>query len=292
MTTLGEALSEAERRFAGAGIESARADSRILAGHATGLDRAQVLARSDTPLEARALARFTCMTERRVAREPVALITGVREFWSLPFRVTRATLVPRPDSETLIEAALAALPDRALTYRVLDLGTGSGCLLLALLSELPNATGIGVDISRAALRVARANARRLELGGRATFVAGTWGRALTGRFDVILANPPYVPHADWAALDDEVRCYEPKSALLAGADGLDAYRALAPDVSRLLAPGGLFVGEIGIGQATEAERILSRVNLTVHEVRCDLSGIPRCLLATSGGNEGSSKLRI
>ena len=292
MTTLAQALSDAERRFVAAGIDSARADSRILMSHATGLDRAQVLTRPDAPLSSRALARLACMTERRVAREPVALITGLREFWSLPLKVTRATLVPRPDSETLIEAALAALPDRTWPYRVLDLGTGSGCLLLALLSELPNATGLGVDASRAALRVARTNARRFELAGRASFVAGDWGRALDARFDVILSNPPYVRDADWAVLDEDVRRYEPKAALLAGADGLDAYRALAPDVLRLLAPGGLFVGEFGLGQSTLVQRVLADVGLAVRAIHCDLSGIPRCLLATSDGNDGFAKLRI
>jgi release factor glutamine methyltransferase len=292
MTTLGQALSDAERRFAAAGIESARADSRILVGHAAGLDRAQVLTRSDAPLSSRAAARLACMTERRAAREPVALITGTREFWSLPFKVTRATLVPRPDSETLIEAALAALPDRTQPYRVLDLGTGSGCLLLALLSELPNATGVGVDASRAAVRVARTNAQRLKIAERASFVAGDWGGALDERYDVILANPPYVCDTDWAALDDDVKLYEPKTALLGGADGLDAYRALAPDVRKLLAPNGIFVGEIGAGQAAGAARILAQVGLTVRATACDLSGISRCLLATSGGNDGSAKLKI
>lgn len=292
MTTFAQALADTERCFAAAGIESARADSRILVQHATGLDRAQVLTRGDSALAPRAEKRLACMTRRRARREPVALITGTREFWSLPFRVTRATLVPRPDSETLIEAALAELADRTRAYRVLDLGTGSGCLLLALLSELPNATGLGVDASTAALKVARTNAARLKLAERTSFVATDWGAAVSGRFDVVLANPPYVTDQEWRSIDEDVRSFEPRTALMAGPDGLDAYRAIAPQLVRLLAPGGIFVGEIGAGQSEPASRVLSDAGLVLRATCCDLSGIPRCLLATFGGNGGIAKLRI
>jgi release factor glutamine methyltransferase len=292
MITLAHALAETERCFAAAGIESARADSRILVQHATGFDRAQVLARGDALLEPRAEKRLACMTRRRTRHEPVALITGMREFWSLPFRVTRSTLVPRPDSETLIETALAELPDRTRAYRVLDLGTGSGCLLLALLSELPNATGIGVDVSASALKVAQSNAQRLKLAERSTFVASDWGAALEGRFDVVLANPPYVTDDEWTAIDRDVRLFEPRTALTAGPDGLDAYRAIAPQLGRLMAPGAIFVGEVGAGQATAAAHVLADAGLALNALCCDLSGIPRCLLATFGGNGGFAKLRI
>jgi len=292
MTTLAQALAETERCFARAGIDSARADSRILVQHATGLDRAQLLTRGDASLEPRAAKRLACMTRRRARREPVALITGMREFWSLPFRVTRATLVPRPDSETLIETALAELPDRTRPYRVLDLGTGSGCLVLALLSELPNAIGVGTDVSAAALKVAQSNAQRLKLAKRASFVASDWGAGLGGPFDVIVANPPYVADDEWIALDPDVRFFEPRAALTAGPDGLDAYRALAPRLDRLLAPGGIFVGEVGAGQSAAASQVLIDAGLAVRAICCDLSGISRCLLATSAGNGGFSKLRI
>ena len=228
----------------------------------------------------------------RAAHEPWALITGKREFWSLEFKVTRATLVPRPDSETLVETALGALCDRGARLRVLDLGTGSGCLLLALLSELPNASGVGVDASLAALEVAAANARTLGLAGRAGFVASDWGAALGATFDVILANPPYVATDEWERLEEDVRVFEPANALLAGADGLAAYRALAPQLGRLLAPDGFFVGEVGAGQAAAAAGVLVDAGLRIQGAQCDLSGISRCLLATFGGNDASAKVWV
>jgi release factor glutamine methyltransferase len=285
MTDLAEILHDTERQLAAAGLDSARADSRILVSHATGIGRAQLIGRPDGLLEPDQIARIAQLTTRRAAHEPVALITGEREFWSLAFHVSPATLIPRPDSETLIEAALEHRPDRMRADRVLDLGTGSGCLLLSLLSELPNATGIGIDMNPDALAVASANAQRLGLGARSSFHLDDWGASLGERFDIILANPPYIATAEWAALDDDVRLFEPRTALLAGDDGLDAYRALAPQVRRLLMPGGLFIGEIGAGQAMDVAKVLRAVGLNVLDTRRDLAGIERCLLATIVENE-------
>ena len=292
MMTIAEALNETARRFQAAGIEGARAESRRALAHAIGTSPERVLFATDQALTERQLARLACAAGRRAAHEPWALITGKREFWSLEFKVTRATLVPRPDSETLVETALGALCDRGARLRVLDLGTGSGCLLLALLSELPNASGVGVDASLAALEVAAANARTLGLAGRAGFVASDWGAALGATFDVILANPPYVATDEWERLEEDVRVFEPANALLAGADGLAAYRALAPQLGRLLAPDGFFVGEVGAGQAEAAAGVLVDAGLRIQGAQCDLSGISRCLLATFGGNDASAKVWV
>ena len=292
MTRLIEALRDSERRLADAGIDSARADSRILVSHATGIARDRLVVPAAATLAPEQLARITELTTRRVAHEPVALITGQREFWSLEFQVSRATLIPRPDSETLIEAVLERRPDRTERNRVLDLGTGSGCLLLALLSEFPNATGIGIDTSSDALALAAANAQALGFAGRTSFVEDDWGASLNEHFDVILANPPYIATGDWARLDDDVRFFEPQTALLAGTDGLDAYRALLPHVVRLLAPGGLFAGEFGAGQGPGVVDAAQTVGLNVIELKRDLAGIERCLLATGAENDGGTKLNV
>ena len=198
---------------------------------------------------------------RRLRREPMAYILGEREFWSLPLRVSPAVLVPRPESETVVEAALESIADRAAPLRILDLGTGSGCLLLALLSELPHASGLGIDRSAAALAIARANAERLGLADRAAFREGDWGYGLAGPFDVIVSNPPYVARTDARNLAPEVFAFEPQEALFAGADGLDAYRALAPDCARLLAQDGVTCLEIGQGQGASVAAILRRHGL-------------------------------
>jgi release factor glutamine methyltransferase len=193
--------------------------------------------------------------------------------------VSPAVLIPRPETETVVEAALAAAGDRGAPLRILDLGTGSGCLLLALLSELPRASGQGVDLSAEALEVARSNAERLGLGERARFEQRSWGAGLEGPFDLIVGNPPYVGEAEIAGLEPEVREFEPRTALVAGPDGLDAYRALIPDGARLLAAGGALALEIGQGQGDAVAALLAEHGLEVVERRPDLAGIPRCLIA-------------
>jgi release factor glutamine methyltransferase len=208
----------------------------------------------------------------------MAYILGSREFWSLPLQVGPAVLVPRPESESVVEAALAEIADRTASLRILDLGTGSGCLLLALLSELPHASGLGIDRSAAALANPESNALRLGLAGRAAFREGEWGRDLAGPFDVIVSNPPYVATADAASLAPEVRAFEPGEALFAGPDGLGAYQALAPDCGRLLAEDGVACLEIGQGQAAAVEAIMRRHGLRLVSSRPDLAGIERCLM--------------
>lgn len=273
--------------MAAAGIESARADARILVSEATGIDRAILIGRSDLDLTDEQIADVQALTARRAQHEPIALILGSKEFWSLDFKVGPATLIPRPDSETLIEAVLDARPDRSRGYRILDLGTGSGCLLLALLSELPNATGLGIDASQGALDIAQGNAEALGLAGRAAFAWGDWISNLDpdrdGPFDIVVSNPPYVTKPDWEQLADDVRLYEPRTALVGGLDGLNPYRAFGPHLPRLLTSDGLFVCEIGAGQAGEVGEILAESGLTVLGARRDLAGIERCLLATRPG---------
>lgn len=274
--TLADCVREGAAVLAAAGVEDPRREARLLLAHALGIEPITVTGYPER--EVADSTAFQALVERRAAREPMSHLTGRREFWSLEFSVTRDTLDPRPDSETLVETALGELADRNAPLSVLDLGAGTGCLLLALLSELPAARGIGVDIDPAAVRVARGNAARLGLAGRAEFAAGDWGRALDGRFDLIVANPPYIPTAAIAGLQREVARYEPRRALDGGADGLDCYRALAGDMARLLAPRGAAVLEFGVGQGDDVERIMTASGLPGAGFANDLSGARRCLV--------------
>jgi release factor glutamine methyltransferase len=272
-------LVELTESLAAAGIEAARSEAWLLLAAASGRSRTSLMAGGLDGLTAGQERHLADMVRRRLAREPMAYILGEREFWSLPFRVSPAVLIPRPETETVVEAALTQIPDRGLPLRILDLGTGSGCLLLALLSELPYAEGLGVDLSEPALELARANAEHLGLAGRARFERRSWGAGLDGVFDLIVSNPPYVGAADLASLEPEVRDFEPQTALIAGPDGLDAYRALIPDCVRLLAEGGSVALEIGQGQGDAVAELLAGVGLAVVERRPDLAGIERCLVA-------------
>jgi release factor glutamine methyltransferase len=264
-------------RLAAAGVPDAAADARILAQAAFGLDRAGLLAARDSRPDAAAIERYGALTARRAAREPVSRILGRREFWSLDFALSPATLDPRPDSETLVEAALAGLPDRQEGLLILDLGTGSGCLLLALLSALPAARGLGIDRSVEALATARENARRLGLAGRAAFAATDWAAGLAGRFDLVVANPPYVTAAEMAALAPEVAGFDPHAALDGGADGLDAYRAIAPALPGLLGESGRALLEIAPDQWVAVSGLLEGSGLRPAIVHFDLAGRARCL---------------
>ena len=247
-----------------------RLDAEVLLGHLLGVGRGALLLNPDSNIDVEA---FEKLTERREAGEPVAYITGTREFWSLDLAVTPDVLIPRPDSETLIEAALAVVARPPVT--ILDLGTGSGALLLAALSEWPAARGVGVDASAAALAVAQGNADQLGFGGRTVFRHGDWGEGLTERFDLILSNPPYIE--DNAELSRDVRDHEPASALFAGADGLDDYRRLIPQLLGLLAPEGVAIIEIGHTQASAVLALAQAAGMT-GTVRQDLAGRDRCVV--------------
>jgi release factor glutamine methyltransferase len=286
--TLRDLAAQIAARLAEAGIQAARSEAWLLLAAATGVERAALMAGGRDTLNAVEETRLDALVRRRLAREPVAYLLGEKEFWSLRFEVGPAVLIPRPETETVVEAVLARLPGNRRPLRLLDLGVGSGCLLLALLSELPRATGLGIDDSAAALAIAARNAERLGLAARAGFRAGRWGEDVAGRFDVIVSNPPYVAEGDWDGLQPEIRDFEPKAALVAGPDGLAAYRALAPDCARLLASGGLCALEIGLGQGDAIAALLAAQGLIVMERRRDLAGIERCLLArqqASGGRE-------
>ncbi len=252
-------------------------EARLLVGHVLGLSREAMVAHPQRPVAAAEARAVDGLVARRQRGEPLAYILGEREFWSLPFAVNPDVLIPRPDSEAVVETALSHLDDRDRPVRILDLGTGSGCLLLALLHECENATGVGVDCSQAALRVARSNAGRLGLDERCSFVCANWGGGLAGRFDLIVSNPPYIDAQSFARLDPTVRCFEPAVALLAGADGLDAYRALSAHLERLLALGGLAVVELGAGQRHGVARLLAAAGLGAIAVGHDLCGHERCL---------------
>ena len=283
----GASVSEATRVVANAfklaGIEDAQVDARALIGHALHLDRAQVISQSHRTLEAREVDAISALAARRLKREPVSRILGRREFWDLTLEVSPDVLVPRPETETVVEAALDFVVRgglRQAKLRVLDIGTGSGALLLALLQELPNAVGTATDISPAALAVARANAARNGLADRCTFVACNFADGVTGPFDVIVSNPPYIPHDEIATLEPEVRDYDPALALDGGADGLDGYRAIAHEARRLLAPGGRLFVELGAGQESAVHKLFTDVGLIAGAARKDLAGIPRSLGAS------------
>ena len=281
--TMGGEIDRAARRLKSVGIPGPRSEARLLMGYALGLSRETVFGHADRPVTPGQAKRFESAIRRRVSREPAARILGCREFWSLPFRVTAATLIPRPETETVIEAALEAAGGRARAIDILDLGTGTGCLLLALLSELADARGLGVDASAAALKVAAANASALGLSDRARFRLGDWAEGLRQRFDLIVANPPYIRADEIGGLEPEVSRFEPILALSGGSDGLGCYRAMAADFRRVMAPGARIVLEIGEGQGDGVRAILGAQGLEVTDRRADLSGIPRCLVAEFTG---------
>jgi release factor glutamine methyltransferase len=276
--TIGEALARAAKRLGEAGIERPQAEARILLEAASGRGRGQIIAFPEYALTPAQCAVFDAQVSRRCGREPISRILGSREFWSLRFAVGPATLDPRPDSETLVAAVLARIPDRNAEITLLDLGTGTGCLLLALLSELPRARGIGVDISASARDIAATNAEVLRLDARAEFRQGDWARDISAQFDVIVSNPPYIESNSIDALAPEVAQYDPRGALDGGADGLSAYRALIPQAAERLKRGGLLALEIGAGQGAAIRSLAGRAGLTDLGGADDLAGIERCLL--------------
>jgi release factor glutamine methyltransferase len=278
--SVSEALNLLAQAFRTAGIEDADVDARLLVGHALHLDRARLIAQSDRILEAREINVINALAARRLKREPVSRILGQKEFWSIALAITPDVLVPRPETETVVEGALDFVVRGGLRMeklRILDIGTGSGALLLALLRELPNATGTGTDISTGALQVARENAARCGVEGRCTFVVCDIASVVEGPFDLLVSNPPYIAHDEIVSLAPEVKNYDPTVALDGGDDGLAAYRAIAADAKRLLAPGARMFVELGAGQEAAVRDLFTNVGLIVGIARTDLAGIPRVL---------------
>ncbi len=271
-------IQSAARRLAAAGIITATYDATFLAEHAFNLTKTTLLLDADRPAPADQITRYTIMIERRAAHEPAHRILGWREFWGLRFALSPATLEPRPDSETLITTAQRYYPDTAQPLAVLDLGTGTGCLLVSFLHDYINATGTGVDFAAEAVQTASRNAKNHSLEKRCQMLMGDWGADLTDPFDIIFANPPYIEHHDITHLPDDVKNHDPLLALDGGMDGCDAYRALLPDVVRLLADNGHAFIEIGDGQTAHVTDIAAATGLTVVETVADLGGITRCLV--------------
>jgi release factor glutamine methyltransferase len=273
--SVGAFLCQAGQLLRAAAIESPRIEARLLLAHAMATTSETLLRDPRAAVPPDAVARFRSALDRRLAHTPMAQITGRAGFWTLDLEVTADTLIPRADSEALVEAVLEA---GVSPTRILDLGTGTGCLLLAVLSEFPAARGVGVELRPAAAALAARNAARNGLADRASFLAGSWGEALTGRFDLILSNPPYIETAAIPGLMPEVARHEPGSALDGGPDGLDAYRAILADLPRLLARGGLAVLELGEGQRPAVAAIATSRGLCVAGLRADLAGVDRALI--------------
>jgi release factor glutamine methyltransferase len=265
--TLLTAWKAAQGRLKAGRIDSPAIDARLLLEAATGAGRVDILTdpyRAVTPEQAQAL---DAMVERRLRREPVSRILGRKGFWKILLTVTPDVLSPRPDTETLLDVVLKAKAERE-AFTACDLGTGSGAILLALLAERPAAKGVGTDVSSEALAVARENAANLDLNGRATFIRTDWAAGFAdASFDVVLSNPPYIPSGDIPGLDPEVRDHDPHLALDGGADGLDAYRALAPEIARILKPGGLYAVEIGWDQGEAVRGLFEAAGLEARVVR-------------------------
>ncbi|QEN87972.1 peptide chain release factor N(5)-glutamine methyltransferase [Labrys sp. KNU-23] len=284
MTTLGGLYREILTDFRAASLATPELDARWLVAEAAGLPATAITLSPDSPITAETAAKAHSFRARRLSGEPVDRILGHRAFWSLEFRLGPATLSPRPDTETIVETCLALLPEREAAYRLLDLGTGTGAILIALLHERPEASGIGIDRAADALTVATLNAADNGVAERAQFRLGNWMEGLEDEFDLIVSNPPYIPSADIGGLEREVREHDPRLALDGGTDGLDAYRAIAADAPRLLRPGGLLVFELGIDQEEAVATLMRRAGFEmIGPARKDLGGIARALAGRSTG---------
>lgn len=274
-----DALQRAKQLLKTAGIENPNLDARLLLQHSLNISHEELLRDPVASVSAQQKQNYFDLIARRAAHEPVSRIIGTREFWGLEFTVSPAVLDPRADSETLIEAALKYFSDRTQILRILDLGTGSGCLLITLLHEFQNASGIGVDQSAAALDIARRNKQLNNVNDRANWRHGSWWDAIASEtFNLIVCNPPYIPTGDRLSLARDVAEYDPHSALFAGTDGLDCYRAILPDLASHLAPGGKAIFEIGIGQSDGITVLAVQNHLHVLEIVPDIGGIPRAVV--------------
>lgn len=272
--TLVSLWTDARRRLEAAGVDSPVIDARLLLEAGAGVGRVDIITDPRRPVSDEQAAAVEALVRRRVAREPIGHILGHKGFWTLDFAVSADVLTPRPETEHLVEVAMETLP-KGWPARILDLGVGSGAILLSVLSERPESTGIGVDTSEAALAVARTNAERLGFADRATLKHGNWTDGIEGQFDLILSNPPYIPSADIDGLEPEVAKWEPRLALDGGPDGLEPYRRIIADLPRLLAPTGAFAFEVGKGQAEAVRALAEAQGLSTSVPRTDLAGIPR-----------------
>jgi release factor glutamine methyltransferase len=279
--TIGAAVNDLTAQFTAAALDTPRLDARILVGHVTNLQPSLLFARADQALSAADAAAIRALGARRLSREPVSRILGHREFWGLDFALNEATLDPRPDTESIVSAALALKDKLPAVPRVLDLGTGTGCILIAILSEWPAAQGMGIDRDSRAVEAAKANAVRLGVGTRAQFREGNWCDGLVDNFDIIVSNPPYIGENEASALAPEI-AFDPRGALFAGADGLGAYKALIPGAKPRLSPGGRLILEIGVTQEDAVAALLQKAGMTVEGRVPDLSGRIRALVARSG----------
>jgi release factor glutamine methyltransferase len=273
---------EVAQRFRDRGLDTPDLDARILVGHALGLDRTALLLAGERRLEATEIARIETLAARRLRREPIARITATKEFWGLPLRITPDVLVPRPQTETVVEQALAAVDRtgrRARALRIADLGVGSGAILIALLAELPNACAVGTDRDPAALALARENARRLGVAARAAFVACDFGAAVAPGCDLVVTNPPYIRTDEIAALEPDVREFDPRGAIDGGIDGLAAYRVIAIHARHILTPGGRLIAEIGKGQGDAVAAIFAAAGFGGISIVPDLAGLSRVVVA-------------
>ena len=283
METRGSLVAEVAVALSAAGFEEPRRHACRLVASALAISRADLFGHPDRAVDEQQIGRIRAMLGRMVKREPLSRILGKREFWGLEFALSAETLDPRPETETVVEAVLRRNPERRAPLRFLDLGTGTGCLLLTLLAEFPAASGVGIDIAERAVRTAACNAVALGVADRALFLVGDWAAAVSAKFDVVVANPPYIASGDLRLAPREVACYDPWRALDGGEDGLSAYRAIATHLPRLLASNGIFVTEVGIDQAEAVVAVMRTNGLDLDGIEKDLAGIPRCVIARPGG---------
>lgn len=275
MTTAAALIEKAATQLLLAGIEAPQREARLLLAHVLEMPAAELALIGDRPVSLAEAGQFADAVERRAGHEPFAYITGRRDFWTLELEVTPATLIPRPDTETLVEMALKIVGHASAPVRILDLGTGTGAILLALLSELPRAEGVGVDVSDGALEVAKRNALRAGLGDRARFSRSSWWSHAGSDYDLIVSNPPYIPSRDVDGLDADVRDFEPRLALDGGPDGLGAYRAILSVAAQRLTSHGAVLFEVGVGQAGDVADMMRKSGLPYTAIRRDFGGIER-----------------
>ncbi len=283
-TTITAAMKFATSKLSAAGIQEPRLDSKILLCHAAKIDQLTILSNPERLLSSESIKIFDELIQRRALREPVSHLVGQREFWSLPFKVSQDVFDPRPESEILVQAAIDSIKNKEKVISALDIGTGSGCLIISLLRELPLASGVGVDISEPALCIARSNAEQNLVGDRIKFIKSSWGEDLSERFDIIITNPPYIPIREKHLLEPEVAHYEPGLALFGGCDGLSAYHHLCFHLLKLLKPEGIVIIECGKGQAQSVIKIFTDSSFIHLKTLLDLNAVERCCIFEKGQN--------